>query len=355
MRSPGDRSTKPQHAELDEFTQENRASAAVKMETAGNSLFVFECEPEPVAPIAKTGELFDVTRAEPVVAPRPAALSRGESEARRREHRRHARVVRFGAHAAAWRAQHSRLGAVVRFEAQRGSSALRRAMALVTHKSSSASAASRQAMRRTSLRLRERMRPAPSPITVTAFDYQESNGFVVAVLLGMAVVGYGSFLVGSWRSPGVSVTRAAALTTDAAAQRPRPVVAARPGTATAGTSLARPAMGTGNPLAGTPRIVAARPVAVTPNARTLNAMWQRRDTRSLDQAFNSLRQQTLAFHRCGMRVIDAERAVARCEGVASAGTPASRATTWTIDFRRTAGRWAMARVATRPSTGLAKR
>lgn len=222
-------------------------------------------------------------------------------------------------------------------------------MALVTHKSSSATAASRQAMRRTSLRLRERVRPAPSPTTVTAFDYQESNGFVVAVLLGMAVVGYGSFLVGSWRSPGVSVTRAAALTTDAAAQRPRPVVEARPGTA-AGISLARPAMDTGNPLAGTPRVVATRTVAVTPNARTLNAMWQRRDTRSLDQAFNSLRQQTLAFHRCGMRVIDAERAVARCEGVASAGTQASRATTWTIDFQRTAGRWAMTRVATRPST-----
>jgi hypothetical protein len=96
-------------------------------------------------------------------------------------------------------------------------------------------------------------------------------------------------------------------------------------------------------------------VSVTPNARTLNAMWQRRDTRSLDQAFNSLRQQTLAFHRCGVRVIDADRAVARCEGVANAGTQAPRATAWTIDFQRTAGRWAIARVATRPSTPLSAR
>jgi hypothetical protein len=352
MRSPGDRSKNPRHAELDEFTHENRASAAVKMEPAGNSLFVFECEQEPAAPIAETGELFDVTRGEPVVAPRPAALSRGESKARRREHRRRARVARLVAHAAEWRA---RFRAILSWEAQRGSSALHRVMALITHKSSSARAASRQAMRRTSLRLRECVRPAPPPVTATAFDYQESNGFVVAVLLGMAVVGYGSFLVGSWRTAGASVTRSAAMTTDAAAQRPRPVVAARRAIATAGIPLARPAMDTGNPLAGTPRIVAARTVALTPNARTLNALWQRRDTRSLDQAFSSLRQQTLAFHRCGMRVIDADRAVARCEGVASAGTQASRPTTWTIDFQRTAGRWTMTRVAARPSAGLRTR
>jgi hypothetical protein len=354
MRSPGDRSTEPSHAELDEFTQENRASAAVKMEPAGNSLFVFECEPEPSAPIAKTGDLFDVTHGAPVVAPRPSALSRGESKARRREHRRRARVVRLAAYVAAWRARLSDLGAALRSEAQRGSSALRRAIALLTSKSSSATTASRRALQRTSLRLRERMRPAPAPITVTAFDYQESNGFVVAVLLGMAVVGYGSFLVGSWRTAGVSVPRSAAMTTEAAAQQPR-AAAASAGIATAGISLARPAIDTGNPLAGTSRIVAARSVAVTPNARTLNAMWQRRDTRSLDQAFNSLRQQTLAFHRCRMRLIDADRAVARCEGVASAGTQASRPTTWTIDFQRRAGRWAMTHVAASPSMALGAR
>jgi hypothetical protein len=348
MRSPGDRSTEPQHAELDDFTHENRASAAVKIEPAGDSLFVFECEPEPAAPIAKAGELFDVTRGEPIVAARPAALSRVESKARRRAHRRRTRVARLAAHAAAWRA---RLGAILSSEAQRGSSTLQRVMALITHKSSSAAAASRQTMRRTSLRLRERMRPAPHPVTVTAFDYQESNGFVVAVLLGMAVVGYGSFLVGSWRTPGVLETRSAVMTTDASAgQQPRALVAARPATSTAGISLARPAMDARTPLAGTPRIVAARAVAVTPSARTLNAMWQRRDTRSLDRAFSSLRRQTLAFHRCGMRVIDADRAVARCEGVASAGTQALRPTRWTIDFQRTAGRWAITRVAARPST-----
>ena len=305
MQGPGDRSTRTQPEALDEFG--------------------FECEPEPAAPFARTGQLFEVRPTEPVLTPRPAALSRVESQAQRRKRRRRAHVARLAAYASAWRVRFARIGD------------------LLTRQGSTAAAASKQAMRRTSLRVRERVRPAPpAPLTVTALEYQESNGFVVAVLLGMAVVGYGSFLVGSWRSSGVSVTRAAALTTGAVAPRPRPVVA-------------RPAMDAGNPLAGTPRVVAARAVRTTPNARTLTAMWQRRDTRSLDQAFNSLRQQTLAFHRCGMRVIDADRAVARCECVANAGTQTSRATAWTIDFQRTAGRWAIAHVATRPSTALRAR
>jgi hypothetical protein len=46
-----------------------------------------------------------------------------------------------------------------------------------------------------------------------------------------------------------------------------------------------------------------------------------------------------------------DRAVARCEGVATAtgsdGAAAARVATWTIDFRRTAGRWVMASVAMR--------
>jgi hypothetical protein len=318
MRSPGDRSPHAQPEALDEF--------------------IVECEPEPSEPFAKTAQLFEVRRAEPARAPRPAALSRTEAKAQRRERRRRAQVARLAAYAAAWRSRFARLGD------------------LLTRQASSATAASKQAMRRTSLELRERMRPAPSPITVTALEYQESNGFVVAVLLGMTVVGYGSFfLVGSWRTPGVSVTRAAALTTGAASQQPPAVVPQRPAVAPARIALARRTIDTSNPLAGTPRVVAARAAGVTPNARTLNALWQRRDTRSLDQAFNSLRQQTLAFHRCGMRVIDADHAVARCEGVANAGTHASHATAWTIDFQRRAGRWAIAHVATRPSAAFRAR
>jgi ketosteroid isomerase-like protein len=80
-------------------------------------------------------------------------------------------------------------------------------------------------------------------------------------------------------------------------------------------------------------------------------LWQRGDTRSLERAFDTLRRQTLAFHRCGVRITDGDNAVARCESVATAsateGTPGSRATTWTIAFRRTAGRWMIANVTMR--------
>ena len=94
-----------------------------------------------------------------------------------------------------------------------------------------------------------------------------------------------------------------------------------------------------------------RGVAVTPSARALTALWQRRDTRSLDRAFSALRRETLAFRDCGMRMTDSDRAVARCEGTVTAltadGAPSSRSAIWTIDFQRTGGRWLIARVATR--------
>ena len=82
-----------------------------------------------------------------------------------------------------------------------------------------------------------------------------------------------------------------------------------------------------------------RPAKPALNTATLNAIWRRQDSRSLQQAFTGLRSQTLAFHRCGMRMTETDRAVATCEG-------ASRAK-WTINFRRSAGRWQIDRVSTR--------
>jgi len=91
--------------------------------------------------------------------------------------------------------------------------------------------------------------------------------------------------------------------------------------------------------------------AFAPSVRTLTALWQRRDTRSLDRAFSAIRRETLAFRSCGMRMTEVDRAVARCEGVlpalAADGTASSRSGTWTIHFQRTGGRWLIARVATR--------
>jgi hypothetical protein len=334
MRSPGDDSNAPAGG-LDEFADENRANAAVKIEQVGGNLFVFECEAEPPAPMAPPSDaLFDVA---PAAVPRnkpPAALSRTDAKTIRRREKA-GLLQRLAARAATWRERLSRGGDTVRAGAIAGANVVSRATAATT--------ASRHALRRTVARLREHMRPAPpAPTPISALEYQESNGFVVAVLLGMAVVGYGSFLVGSWRQPG-RPTRPAATVASAAV-----LPAASPGPVATGV-MAEPrvVIETRSPLSGTPRAVSTRPASVSPSARTLNAMWQRRDTRSLNQAFDSLRHQTLAFHRCGMRIVDADRAVARCEGVASAGAQASRAAMWTIDFQRAAGRWTIARVTTR--------
>jgi hypothetical protein len=173
-----------------------------------------------------------------------------------------------------------------------------------------------------------------SPRPFTAFERQELGGFVVALVLSVAVAGYGALLVMFWGDRvEYPVARAAAVL---------PVPAAPVPTT---PSLVEP-------VAGQPAIVDApaigrpsvEPVAVVerlpsvPTARTLTALWQRRDTRSLDRAFTMLRQETLAFRNCGVRMTGADRAVARCQGSGRL---------WTIDFQRRAGRWAMTRVDSR--------
>jgi hypothetical protein len=160
----------------------------------------------------------------------------------------------------------------------------------------------------------------------------------------MTVVGYGSFLMGSWRGP----AQAGASAGVAGIER-SVVVAAAPGATIAGPEAAPPIVTGGPDL--TPAVMATTTVAppraaFTPTVKTVTAMWRRRDTRSLDQAFTALRQQTLAFHRCRMRMTETDRAVARCEGVATYGQ-SSRPVTWTIDFRRKAGRWLIGGVTAR--------
>ena len=171
-----------------------------------------------------------------------------------------------------------------------------------------------------------------------ALNRQEFNGLVVAVVLAVAAVGYGGFLaVGlGTHTDGRGIRLAAS--------------AAAPGTV-ADRSLAQ-ASAVNAP--GVVRTIAANVEGgrtFTPSARTLTALWQRRDTRSLDRAFSAIRRETLAFRSCGMRMTEVDRAVARCEGVlpalAADGTASSRSGTWTIHFQRTGGRWLIARVATR--------
>lgn len=168
--------------------------------------------------------------------------------------------------------------------------------------------------------------PAEQPLSAVPRrrEQPEFDGVVLAILLAVVSIGYGTFLTVVWRQPieiraGTGPTRTG-----------RPSMAVGPVSVAAGTRLAAPAGATGPD--GPHR------TAGFLSSRSLTALWKRRDTRSLERAFTGLREQTLAFHRCGMRKTGDDRAVARCEGSGA---------TWTIDFQRHGGRWQIANVVTR--------
>ena len=154
-------------------------------------------------------------------------------------------------------------------------------------------------------------------------EQPEFDGVVIAILLAIVSIGYGSFLTVAWRQP--IETRMVG-----------PAQAALTST-TLDPVVVPVAKMISEPVAVTAPIGAHHPAPFL-SPRSLTALWKRRDTRSLEQAFTGLRQQTLAFHRCGMRKTGDDRAVARCDGSGS---------TWTIDFQRQAGRWQIARVVRR--------
>jgi hypothetical protein len=165
----------------------------------------------------------------------------------------------------------------------------------------------------------------------TVLEDMEFNGTIVAMSLAVVALAYAGFQDGSrlrTREP-----RPAPSAPLSAHAIERPVE-------TAPLPVTPPAAVLAIPASATPQAtVDTRPVRAALSVTTLNAIWRRQDSRSLQQAFTGLRSQTLAFHRCGMRMTDAYRAVATCEG-------AQRAK-WTINFRRSAGRWQIDRVAMR--------
>ena len=154
----------------------------------------------------------------------------------------------------------------------------------------------------------------------TVIEELEFNGAIVAMSLAVVVLAYGGFQRGPRPAPVAPLRTLAVESTPLPPPEPAAVLAVPP--------------------AATAEAYAVRlPPKPAWNATTLNAIWKRQDSRSLQQAFTGLRSQTLAFHRCGLRMTDTDRAVATCEG-------ASRAK-WTINFRRSAGRWQIDRVTTR--------
>jgi hypothetical protein len=213
---------------------------------------------------------------------------------------------------------------------------------------------SRQARRRNSrltrLAMSVRDRLVKKDITmpkVTAFD-AESHGVIIATLLSIVALTYGSFLTTAWRHPvEARAASAPAISSPAVSSAPAVPPAIAPAVALEVAPVVAPVVNvvpSQPPVTAAPSPVEPEPVVARRrrpggvSARTLTALWEQRDTRSLDQAFTGLRRQTLAFHRCGMRKTADDQAVANCEGAGS---------TWTIDFQRSAGRWQIANVATR--------
>ena len=153
---------------------------------------------------------------------------------------------------------------------------------------------------------------AVPPELPSVLTQRESEGAWVAAALAVVAIGYGSLLLVSW------------------------------GFGTGKSSLDAAPHVTALSVAPLARIVEVQPRAARIDLASLSAIWKQGDTRSLQRAFAYLRGETLAFHRCSMRMTAADRAVARCDAVESRAT-----VHWTLDFQRAGNSWAIQRVSNR--------
>jgi hypothetical protein len=308
-------------------------NSATKLPGASRALDEFAVEQAEPA-VAASGSLLDFAPAEVSASTSSEPLSRIDAAEARRQNRRvslRERLAAFVSHRTA--ASHARMVAerdALQRLTRHVSLAIGHTRVELVRRSSEVAVHTRRARMFGSRMWTIASQAFARPSTDTSLDHQEFNGFVVAVALGVAVIGYGALLAVFWRHPvDARVARATV---------PRYVGDTQPVTApamlvTGARSTVRP-VEANRPLVVSTIATVERPAAFRPTTRTLNALWQRRDTRSLDRAFATLRRETLAFRSCGVRMTDADRAVARCDGVA-------------IDFHRTAGRWQIARVTTR--------
>ena len=307
-------------------------------------------ETDPQPEVAVSGSLLDVVAAASPADTPAAPLSRIESRQARRRTSRLKRLARgvtnaivWAAHAMsaasarAWSATIARAGSVSQ-RARSGTASAVHATGRVSEQARStvrsAAATTRQhtsaAVSHAWAHTWSKVHPLAGVRTTsrTLLDDLEFNGAIVVMSLAVMALAYGGFQREERPAPVAPLSARAVETVPLEAIHPAAVIAA--------PAALPPAV---SPTATTDTDVVTRPVQPALNAATLNAIWRRQDSRSLQQAFTGLRSQTLAFHRCGMRMTETDRAVATCEG-------ASRAK-WTINFRRSAGRWQIDRVSTR--------
>jgi hypothetical protein len=180
------------------------------------------------------------------------------------------------------------------------------------------------------------------PSAETTTSHLEWEGALVAAALAVVALGYGGLLLTTGREPA---------RTSPVSVGPPAVAGLSPAIADATHTVApTPARAAATPTRlGPPTEVRLRSPVVT--AASLNAILRRTEARSLQHSFDDLRRETLAFHRCGMQMTAADRAMATCDGVVGSaganGNGGGRRVRWTIDFQRTGGRWFIQRVAAR--------
>lgn len=170
---------------------------------------------------------------------------------------------------------------------------------------------------------------ASGPRKADPIDEREMEGSFVAAALACTVVAYGAMLAITWRDPAPHLSVSARATPDGVFE----------GTSADTMATLLPIRANRVSSAPLPGIVRAQHAPSRVNAASLRSIWNRGDTRSLERALTHLRQQTLTLHRCGMQVTAADQAIAHCDG------PSRES--YTIDFRRTSGRWSIQRVSSR--------
>ena len=337
---------------LSQFEPEDRSTAPAHP-VVEEGVFVFDCEAAPRPEVAVPSSLLDVVApASPADTP-SAPLSRIESRHARRRTSRLKRLARGAinatvraAHAMsvgaahAWSATIARAGWLSQRARNGTASAVHATGRVSEHARSSVRSAAAATRQHTSAAVSNawadtwsKARPLAGVRTTsrTVLDDLEFNGTIVVMSLAVIALAYGGFQRGERPARVAPLSSRAVETVPLEVTPPAAVIAAPP--------AIPPAIPPAVPPIATDADVVTRPAKPALNTATLNAIWRRQDSRSLQQAFTGLRSQTLAFHRCGMRVTDTDRAVATCEG-------ASRAR-WTINFRRSAGRWQIDRVSTR--------
>jgi hypothetical protein len=168
--------------------------------------------------------------------------------------------------------------------------------------------------------------------------------WTAALTAALMLIGWGMALLLMPQTLGPSAPPAVAASLQAVAIPPEPMVAVR---RQPEAVAPRPRAPAAKAPAAAARRVPERPATIEPRpagrstltAARVRAIWDKADTRSLDRALAEMRNATLAFRRCEVRMTSSDAAFATCSEAASR-------VAWTFEFRRSDDRWLIEGVST---------